>query len=60
VTVPGTNIEATTNALGFIQITIDTVDTLIIAHTAYDSGRIKISEVSNLQISQTRAPSKND
>jgi len=60
VTILGTNIETTTNFLGFIQITIDTVDTLIIEHPEYEIGRIKVPEVNSFQISLTRTPIKND
>lgn len=56
----GTNIETATNFLGFIQITIDTVDTLIIEHPEYEIGLIKVPEVNSFQISLTRIPVKKD
>jgi hypothetical protein len=60
VTILGSNIEATTNFLGFIQITIDTVDILIIEHPEYEIGRIKIPEMNGFQISLTRTPIEKD
>jgi len=60
VIIQGTNIETVTNFLGFIQITIDTVDTLIIEHPEYEFGIIKVPELNSFQISLTRIPVKKD
>ena len=58
VTIQGTNIETITNFLGFIQITIDVLDTLVIEHPEYENGRIKVPEVNSFQIILTRTSAK--
>lgn len=54
VTIQGTNIDAITNFLGFVQITIDTVDTILVSHPEYETGWVKIPEVSSFQITLSR------
>ena len=54
VVIRGTNIETSTNVLGFIQLTIDTQDTLLIVHPDYELGQVKAPKASNFQIALTK------
>jgi hypothetical protein len=54
VTIQGTDVMATTNFLGFIQITIDKVDTLLIEHPEYEIGLVKVPETNSFSITLTR------
>jgi len=60
VVIRGTNIETSTNILGFIQLTIDTQDTLLIVHPEYELGQIKVPNANNFQISLTKATIKKE
>ena len=58
VTVQGTDIVTTTNILGFMQVTIDTIDTLLIEHPEYELGLIKVPDVNNFLITLTPMTSR--
>jgi len=60
VTVQGTDIVATTNILGFMQVTIDAMDTLLVEHPEYEIGLIKVPDVNNFLITLTRTTSKRE
>ncbi|MEO7991630.1 MAG: TonB family protein [Chryseolinea sp.] len=52
--IEGTSIETTTNTLGFFQLQIDSIQNLIISHSEYEIGSIKIPEVDKFQIALTK------
>ncbi len=60
VIIQGTDVMATTNFLGFIQITIDTIDTLIIEHPDYEVGQVKVPEANKFLIQLTRTTLKKE
>jgi hypothetical protein len=54
VTIKGTEVMMQTNFLGFIQIEIDAIDTLLIEHPEYEMGKLKVPEVDSFLITLTR------
>lgn len=60
VKIQGTSVEAVTNFLGFVQVTIEAIDTLLVQHPEYEIGLIKIPDVNNFQIGLTKLQSRNE
>ncbi len=54
VTIQGTDVMTKTNFLGFIQIKIDAIDTLLIEHPEYEMGQLKVPEVDSFLITLKR------
>lgn len=50
VKIEGTEIQTTSNFLGFFQLNIDTLDHLIIDSDGYELAKIQVPEVNNFQI----------
>ncbi len=60
VTVMGTNAVTTTNFLGFFEITIDTLDILLLESEEYEISQIKVPAVNNFQTPMTKVQIKRE
>jgi hypothetical protein len=54
VTIKGTEIKTVTNYLGFFQLTIDSIDQILVESEGYETGEVKVPALETFQISLTK------